>query len=239
MSTGFSPSTPQPLPSPRTSRHLGGVVSREFSAATTTAITPATAAATTAAPSLLPSPPAPPSPTPAPVLVSRSVTASANSLVGQLLSASGNAGPTGTTPYGMIVSATGSSESATCAGALCGAVGCSSGGGGALAPNGAPLLPPVPEAPGVSGASGASASASAAPASAAAAAASPPSPSAAVSELLPPNDRHHGHREARPKLADKVQSVELKIPAIAEYTDLSPIYAIVRSLSPPSDGWIC
>lgn len=83
MSTGSSPSigsNTASLPSPRTSRYLGSV--SQF---------PNTA---------LP----PPSSNSIPVLVSRSVTSS-NSLVGQLLNASGNAATAGATPYGMIVSA--------------------------------------------------------------------------------------------------------------------------------------
>ncbi|KAF8542998.1 hypothetical protein BDD12DRAFT_305601 [Trichophaea hybrida] len=85
MSTGSSPSigsnTPS-LPSPRTSRFLGSV--SQFSTSTS----PISSAAASI-----------------PVLVSRSVNSS-NSLVGQLLSVSGNAGTaTGATPYGMIISA--------------------------------------------------------------------------------------------------------------------------------------
>jgi len=84
MSTGSSPSigcNTAPLPPPRTSRFLGSV--SQFS----TASSPILSAASI------------------PVLASRGVNSSSNSLVGQLLSVSGNAGTAGATPYGMIVSA--------------------------------------------------------------------------------------------------------------------------------------
>jgi len=84
MSTGSSPSigcNTAPLPPPRTSRFLGSV--SQFS----TASSPISSAASI------------------PVLASRGVNSSSNSLVGQLLSVSGNAGTVGATPYGMIVSA--------------------------------------------------------------------------------------------------------------------------------------
>jgi osomolarity two-component system sensor histidine kinase CHK1 len=155
----YPPSASPPLPSPRTARILGG---HHFSSASTSPVSS--------------------SATPIPLLVGGNVNA-ATSLVGQLLSASGNTATGGATPYGMIVSA----------------------GASSTAPEPLSSLPEGATTPGV-GMGGIQ----------------------ATGEERPELRRRETScsNVAVAGKAVELEPLELQIPEVAGYTDLSPVYSI-------------